>query len=477
MHIILVPFTKVEESFNTNAIHDILYHKWNISEYDHHEFPGVVPRTFFSPLIIGLILSPVISIINIFHGLKIWGLYASRMCIGSLLLLSFLNFVRTVEKYFGKETALFLRLITASQFHFIFYASRPLPNTFAFIVILYIYSLILDEKYIRAIKLATFTTFILRFDTILFFGPLFIPILVTKKVKFISALYTGIISLIVSLLITIPLDSLFWKRLIYPEGEVIIFNIFENKSHLYGTSPFYWYFLSALPRALQTSYILVPLGIFYEKRLYHLFFSAITFITLYSFLPHKELRFIIYTIPLFNLIGANFMARSWINKEKSISKRFFSYGLLCHLILNSILTFCMIYISSRNYAGGDAINHLQYLQRFDRNKHIKIHIDEFAAQTGISKFLHYYDNWEYNKTESLQLNSEKLKDFNFIILGDYNTDVKKKAQNIFSKTHRQYFGVEAFHKINFIKTKKFPYYIPRIKFMDKLIVLRRKGDA
>uniref|UniRef100_A0A0N5BJ45 Mannosyltransferase n=1 Tax=Strongyloides papillosus TaxID=174720 RepID=A0A0N5BJ45_STREA len=476
-NIILVPFTKVEESFNTNAIHDVLYHKWDISEYDHHEFPGVVPRTFFFPVVFGLILSPFISIINIFHGLKIYGLYLTRIGIGISLLISFLNFARTIEKHFGKETALFLRLITASQFHFLFYASRPLPNTFAFIPILYIYSLILDGRYSRAIKIATFTTFVIRFDTILLFGPLFIPILLAKKIKFTSAFYNGITSLVVSLLITIPLDSLLWKRLIYPEGEVIMFNVIENKSHLYGTSPFYWYFLSALPRALQTSIILVPFGVYFEKRIRNLFFSTVTFIVLFSFLPHKELRFIIYTIPIFNVIGGIFIARAWINRKKSLIKTLFAYGLLSHLILNSIITFFMIYVSSRNYAGGDALSHLQYLQRFDKNKHIKVHIDEFAAQTGISKFLHFYDKWEYNKTESIQLDGEALKDFHFIILGDYNKDAKKIGLTVFGKTHRQYFSVEAFHKVNIVKTKKFPYYVPRIMFMDKLVVLRRKGDA
>jgi alpha-1,6-mannosyltransferase len=69
LHLWASPYTKVEESFNIQATHDILTygipHPWEKpalkfkTSYDHMTFAGAVPRTFIGALILAGIAKPV----------------------------------------------------------------------------------------------------------------------------------------------------------------------------------------------------------------------------------------------------------------------------------------------------------------------------------------------------------------------------------------------------------------------------------
>jgi alpha-1,6-mannosyltransferase len=69
LHLYYAPYTKVEESFNLQATHDILTFglPWikgrpdPIQRYDHIEFPGSVPRTFVGPLALAGVSWPLIE--------------------------------------------------------------------------------------------------------------------------------------------------------------------------------------------------------------------------------------------------------------------------------------------------------------------------------------------------------------------------------------------------------------------------------
>lgn len=68
LHLYVAPYTKVEESFNIQAVHDILTYgiPWrNVSQdfrahYDHMAFPGAVPRTFVGALALAGLFKPLL---------------------------------------------------------------------------------------------------------------------------------------------------------------------------------------------------------------------------------------------------------------------------------------------------------------------------------------------------------------------------------------------------------------------------------
>lgn len=127
-----------------------------------------------------------------------------------------------------------------------------------------------------------------------------------KRFKFIQSFLHALVAAVLIISISIAVDSFFWGYLVWPEGQVLWFNVVLNKSSEWGTSPFLWYFYSAIPRAMLFTFVLIPFGFMYKRKesFVRLFLPAVGFVFIYSFLPHKELRFIIYTFPVLNALAA-----------------------------------------------------------------------------------------------------------------------------------------------------------------------------
>jgi alpha-1,6-mannosyltransferase len=135
IHLIVAPYTKVEESFNIQAAHDVLvygtptsdiYYKLS-SNYDHFTFPGAVPRTFIGPVLLAGISQPIIALVGFQHAQ-----FVVRAVLGLFNATCLLVFSRNLRQAYGASVARWYLVLQASQFHVIFYASRTLPNMFAF---------------------------------------------------------------------------------------------------------------------------------------------------------------------------------------------------------------------------------------------------------------------------------------------------------------------------------------------------------
>ncbi|XP_058086939.1 dol-P-Man:Man(7)GlcNAc(2)-PP-Dol alpha-1,6-mannosyltransferase isoform X2 [Magnolia sinica] len=408
-YVFMVPYTKVEESFNVQAMHDVIYLRHHLEKYDHLDFPGVVPRTFIVRLVLGFII------------------------------LSTLRFFRIeVRRKFGHQVEAFFVILTAIQFHLLFYCTRPLPNILALGLVNLGYAFWFKGSFLAALRCLTLATIVFRCDTLLLLGPLGLELLLTKSVSLWEAFKCCVSSALIGVGFSVLVDTIMWRRILWPELEVFWFNSVLNRSSEWGTHAFHWYFTSALPRSLLSAYPLCVLGVFVDRRSLLYILPVFSFVLLYSKLPHKELRFIIGSIPMFNLSAAIAASRIYNNRKKKAWEwiYFIMIGSFVVSLGCTVITFMASY---ENYPGGYALKALHQIGHSNNTTYQWVHIDSFAAMNGISRFCENDFPWRYSKEEGIAIEEFQYRNFTYLLNEHSSIDGFKClfAVNGFSKIYLQ----------------------------------------
>jgi alpha-1,6-mannosyltransferase len=202
-----------------------------------------------------------------------------------------------------------------------------------------------------------------------------------------------LISFIISLALSVPLDSFFWQRLLWPEFSSLLFNVYSGKSTEWGVSPWHSYFSSFLPKLLLNP-LIIPLIAYSlylpatRKLATGLAVPSLSFVALYSIQPHKEARFIIYVVPA--LLGAAALSANyiWTRRAKSLVYKIASIALLGSTALSAAASTGMLFISALNYPGGEALWLLHQLAAQDgKTGEVNVHLDVLSCMTGVSRFM------------------------------------------------------------------------------------------
>ncbi|KAH9733496.1 Dol-P-Man:Man(7)GlcNAc(2)-PP-Dol alpha-1,6-mannosyltransferase [Citrus sinensis] len=347
-------------------------------QYDHLEFPGVVPRTFIGKLhifpgalLVSVLASPIILVMSFLHLPKTHGLIAVRLALGCITL-STLRFFRAQVRYkFGSQVEAFFVILTAFQFHLLFYCTRPLPNILALGIVNLAYGFWLKGDFYAALNCLIFSAVVFRCDMVLLLCPLGLVLLL---VFYVSA------------------EKFALRHLGSDQRKVF-----------------------CVPSLFSLDTFLPLLGALLDRRVLPFVIPVFTFVLLYSKLPHKELRFIISSVPIFNLSAAVAASR---------------------ILGCTAVTFMASY---ENYPSGYALKYLHQIGEFSfplpklneycchTSKDIArghlasnteeqwVHIDPYSAMNGISRFCENDFPWRYSKEESIPLKEYQNRNFTYLI--------------------------------------------------------------
>ncbi|KAF2118355.1 Alg9-like mannosyltransferase family-domain-containing protein [Lophiotrema nucula] len=350
-------------------------------------------------------------------------------------------FASSVKQAFGTSAAIWYALFQASQFHIIYYASRTLPNIFALVFstialrsLLKAYAMpwsvtAVPTGYRLCLYLLTISGVIFRSELAILVATITIYLFVTRGISIPKIIIpAGLSGAVIGLLTTIPIDSFFWQSFpLWPEWTGFYYNTIQGHSAEWGVSPWHFYFANALPRLMLNplTYLLcIPVALLNastRRRSLDLLIPLLSFVGVYSVLPHKEWRFIIYIIPGLTAVAAAGASWIWTRRAKSLIYGTLSLAVLGSVVLSFAASTAVLAISSLNYPGGAALDYLHNNIDHLSERHFQVFFDNLACQTGVTRFLESHDGpqtildvleaqdlqdkrtWTYDKTEDPEL--------------------------------------------------------------------------
>ena len=349
------------------------------------------------------------------------------MALSLLTTLSLARFLRAVDRMLGSRVCSWALWIMALQFHLMFYAGRTLPNIFALAVVMLALAAWIEEQRDAFVAYSAFAVIIFRAELAMLVGPIAVFDLATGRMPLLRFLVVALVSGACAMAATVAVDSYFWRRWLWPEGHVLLFNVVQNRSSEYGTSHFLWYFYSALPKALGAAYPCALAAPFLDSRAVKFLLPALAFVGLFSLLPHKELRFIFYVLPLLSVCAAMAVNRVVV-KVLIVAKRgsgatwLIGQNTLYFVVLLAVANFAMLmaftWTSAWNYPGGVALRALHADPSTSGLSHVSVHLDNFVCQTGASRFGELNEQWTYDKTERLTAAQKAAKGFTHVLVED-----------------------------------------------------------
>lgn len=244
-----------------------------------------------------------------------------------------------------------------------------------------------------AVSMFVFAGVIFRSEVALLLITNVLYLLVLPAMSLERMIKPAMVAFAVALLISVPIDSYFWQRPLWPELWGFYYNAILGASSNWGVSPWHYYFTSALPRLLLNPFTTIclfsslrhPALSSAAKRLA---IPSLLFVAIYSFQPHKEARFIFYVVPPLTAAAALAANQIWNRRSKTMLSSLLALALVSSVMASFAASTAILFLSSLNYPGGEALSHLRDLIQADMSSSpaVSVHADVFACMTGVTLF-------------------------------------------------------------------------------------------
>ncbi|KXH50843.1 Alg9-like mannosyltransferase, partial [Colletotrichum simmondsii] len=245
-----------------------------------------------------------------------------------------------------------------------------------------------------ALSLLVFAAAIFRSEVALLLATTGLHLLLTRQLTIPQLVRPFLIAFAVALAVSVPLDSYFWQKPLWPELWGFYYNAVLGSSSNWGVSPWHYYFSSALPRLLVnplTFALLIPLALAQpatSRSAAGLVVPPLLFVAIYSLQPHKEARFIFYAVPPLTAAAAQGAHFIFARRAKSALYALASLLLAASVLAALAASTGMLLLSSLNYPGGDALRQLHALVAASpaASSVTTVHTDVLSCMTGVTLF-------------------------------------------------------------------------------------------
>ena len=243
-----------------------------------------------------------------------------------------------------------------------------------------------------------FAAVIFRSEVALLLGTTVLYLVVAPAVSLKQVILPFTVASVMAVLISVPVDSYFWQKPLWPELWGFYYNAILGSSSNWGVSPWHYYFTSAIPRLLLNPLawsVLIPLSLRHPAcapAAERLVIPPLLFVAIYSLQPHKEIRFIFYVVPSLTAaaaLGANLVFN---RRTKSLTASLLALTLVVSVLLSFATSIGMLLISSLNYPGGEALGYLRGIVQAEATRGsspsaiVPVHADVLACMTGVTLF-------------------------------------------------------------------------------------------